>query len=83
MKITEIRAKSLDELKKTAKDHNIPNYEDLNKYELIMSVLKKEHENEEGIFKQGVLEILPDGFGFLRSNQSNYISGPDDIYISP
>lgn len=84
MRINELKEKSIKELKDEAKKLKIVSCNTLNKDELVMEVLKKQQANEEDkIYKEGVLEILPDGFGFLRSNRNNYISGRDDIYVSP
>jgi transcription termination factor Rho len=55
----------------------------MRKQELIFALLKKKAKNGESIYGDGVLEILPDGFGFLRSPDTSYLSNPDDIYISP
>ncbi len=85
MKIGQLKKKTVKELKKKAKKLGVEDYSKLNKRELIDQVLKKNNEKnrKNKKFMEGVLEILPDGFGFLRSEANNYISGPDDIYISP
>ncbi|CUS87685.1 transcription termination factor Rho, partial [Candidatus Kryptonium thompsonii] len=96
MDITELQSKKVAELQKIAKEIGISGYSDLKKQELIMKILEKMQEQragtgeaEEGeeqngvIFSKGVLEILPDGYGFLRSANYNYLPSPDDIYVSP
>ncbi len=84
MTLTELQKKKVSELKNMAKKLKVENYNGLNKKALAVSVLKAENEKDkENIYKEGVLEILPDGFGFLRSAANNYISCNDDIYISP
>ncbi len=85
MKITELKEMTVSALNNEAKKLKIKNYKRLKKEDLIMEILKCVHlNNSEGkLYKAGVLEILPDGFGFLRAIGNNYISGPEDIYISP
>ncbi len=84
MTLTELQKKKVSELKNAAKKLKVGNYNNLNKKELVIEILKAENEKDkENIYKEGVLEILPDGFGFLRSETNNYISCNDDIYISP
>jgi len=83
MDIAELKKKTISELTKQAKDLQINGYSGLKKQELIFKILQAKIESEGAIFGEGVLEILPDGFGFLRSPAYNYLPGPDDIYISP
>jgi transcription termination factor Rho len=96
MDIAELQSKKVAELQKIAKELGLTGYSDLKKQELIMKILEKMQEQratageaEEGeeqngiIFSKGVLEILPDGYGFLRSANYNYLPSPDDIYVSP
>lgn len=83
MHLQELKLKSPAELLAMAETLNIENASTLRKQDLVFAILKKSAENEVAIFGDGVVELLPDGFGFLRSAQSNYSSGPDDIYISP
>jgi transcription termination factor Rho len=96
MDIAELQSKKVAELQKIAKELGVTGYSDLKKQELIMKILEKMQEQrvatgeaEEGeeqngiIFSKGVLEILPDGYGFLRSANYNYLPSPDDIYVSP
>lgn len=83
MDITELKSKKIVELNKIAKELEIENYSDLRKQELIFKILGKQAEKEGYSFSSGVLEVLPDGYGFLRSPDYNYLSSPDDIYVSP
>ena len=79
----ELKKKSPEELQNQAESLGIENVGSLLKQELIFSILKKIVEQGGQISGEGVLEVLPDGFGFLRSPNSNYLAGPDDIYVSP
>lgn len=81
--LNQLKAKKSEELQLQAKDLGIQNINSMMKQDLIFVILKKLIEQGETIFGEGVLEILPDGFGFLRSSSTNYLSGPDDIYVSP
>ena len=83
MEIGELKGKSILELTKLAKDLSVNGISGLKKQDLIFKILQAKTEKEGLIFGEGVLEILPDGFGFLRSPDYNYLPGPDDIYISP
>lgn len=84
MRISELDKKTVEELKKMAKKLKVKDYNSLAKKELVLEVLKADNATKEGrVFMEGVLEVLPDGFGFLRSPKNNYISGSNDIYISP
>ncbi|MFA5255756.1 MAG: transcription termination factor Rho [Candidatus Omnitrophota bacterium] len=83
MEIGELKGKSILELTRLAKDLNVNGISGLKKQDLIFKILQAKTEKEGLIFGEGVLEILPDGFGFLRSPDYNYLPGPDDIYISP
>jgi len=83
MEIGELKGKSILELTKLAKDLNVNGISGMKKQDLIFKILQAKTEKEGLIFGEGVLEILPDGFGFLRSPDYNYLPGPDDIYISP
>ncbi|MFP6578665.1 MAG: transcription termination factor Rho [Myxococcota bacterium] len=78
-----LKAKTMAELAKIAGDLGVENAGGLRKPELMFSILKGKTENCERIFSEGVLEILQDGFGFLRAPDQNYLAGPDDIYVSP
>ncbi|MBI2950653.1 transcription termination factor Rho [bacterium] len=83
LNIAELQKMTMSELTKLAIDLNIPGYSSLRKQEMIFSILQAQTEKSGLIFGQGVLEILEDGFGFLRSPAYNYLPGPDDIYVSP
>ena len=83
MEIAELKGKSISELTKLAKELNVNGISGLKKQDLIFKILQAKTEKEGLIFGAGVLEILPDGFGFLRSPDYNYLPGPDDIYVSP
>jgi transcription termination factor Rho len=82
MHIKDLKKLSPTALLEKAESLNVENAANLRKQEQMFAILKQEAENGNPIFGQGVLEILPDGFGFLRSMESNYLAGPDDIYIS-
>ena len=83
MDITELKSKKIAELNTIAKDMNITGYSDLRKQELIFKILEAQTEKDGLGFSKGVLEVLPDGYGFLRSVGYNYLPSPDDIYVSP
>ncbi len=83
MNLADLKELTIPELSKMAKELNINGYSTLKKQELIFKILQAKIESEGSIYGEGVLEILPDGFGFLRSPNYNYLPGPDDIYISP
>jgi transcription termination factor Rho len=83
MEIGELKTMSISELTKLAKELNVNGISGLKKQDLIFKILQAKTEKEGLIFGGGVLEILPDGFGFLRSPDYNYLPGPDDIYVSP
>jgi transcription termination factor Rho len=78
-----LKEMKLPELTKVAKEHGIENATGMRKQDLIFSVLQVQTEKSGLIFSEGVLECLPDGFGFLRAPEYNYLPGPDDIYVSP
>ncbi len=83
MHLNELREKNIEELTKLATEMEIENTGALKRHEVIFALLKTHAKNKEEIFGSGVLEILPDGFGFLRSPVYNYLPGADDIYVSP
>jgi len=83
MHLSELKAHHVSQLLEMAAANNIENANRLRKQELIYALLKNEARKGEAIFGDGVLEILPDGFGFLRSPEASYLSSTDDIYISP
>ncbi len=83
MDIVELKSKSIEDLLKTAEELEIPGVSGLRKSELIFKILEAKTEKDGLIFAEGVLEILEEGYGFLRSADYNYLPGPDDIYVSP
>lgn len=83
MNLNELKKKSPADLLAAAEELQIENASALRKQDMMFAILKQLAENGTAIFGDGVLEILQDGFGFLRSAQSNYLPGPDDIYVSP
>src|SRR5438874_2287387 len=78
-----LKEMKLPDLTRLAKEHGIENATGMRKQDLIFSVLQAQTEKSGLIFSEGVLECLPDGFGFLRAPEYNYLPGPDDIYVSP
>src|SRR5712692_7099055 len=78
-----LKEMKLPDLSKLAKDLGIENATGMRKQDLIFSILQAQTEKSGLIFSEGVLECLPDGFGFLRAPEYNYLPGPDDIYVSP
>jgi transcription termination factor Rho len=83
MDIAELKSKRIAELSAIAKELNITGYSDLRKQELIFHILEAQTQKDGMTFSKGVLEVLPDGYGFLRSADYNYLPSPDDIYVSP
>ncbi len=83
MNLTELKKKPASDLIEIAKDMGIDSISRARKQDVIFSILKAHAKSGEDIYGDGVLEILQDGFGFLRSADSSYLAGPDDIYISP
>src|SRR6266542_3849590 len=83
MTIAELKEKNITELTKIARSLDLPGASGMRKQDLIFKILQAQSEKEGHIFAEGVLEILPDGYGFLRSPDYNYLPGPDDIYVSP
>jgi transcription termination factor Rho len=81
--LVELKDMSIQKLNQVAKDMNIPGAAGLRKQELIFKILQTQAEKSGLIFSEGVLECLPDGFGFLRAPEYNYLPGPDDVYVSP
>jgi transcription termination factor Rho len=80
---SELKEKTIDELTEVAKELKVEGASGLRKQELIFAILNAQTEKTGYVFSEGVLEILPDGFGFLRSPDYSYLPGPDDIYVSP
>ncbi|HEY5718954.1 MAG TPA: Rho termination factor N-terminal domain-containing protein, partial [Gammaproteobacteria bacterium] len=83
MNLTELKKMPAAALVEIAESMNIEGMARLRKQDIIFGILKAHARNGEDIFGDGVLEILQDGFGFLRSSDSSYLAGPDDIYVSP
>lgn len=83
MNLTELKNKPISELVELAEQMKLENMARARKQDIIFSILKSHAKGGEDIFGDGVLEILQDGFGFLRSSDSSYLAGPDDIYVSP
>jgi len=81
--IVELKSKTIAELTELAEDLEIPSVSGLRKSDLIFKILEGKTEQDGLIFAEGVLEVLPEGYGFLRSPGYNYLPGPDDIYVSP
>jgi len=81
--IGNLQAMSMTDLNQRAKDLEIENFGTMKKHELIFQILQKNAERSGGLFAEGVLEILTEGYGFLRSRSYNYLSCPEDIYVSP
>ena len=83
LNIAELKEMNISTLTKVAKDLNVAGATGMRKQELIFKILQAQTEQSGLIFSEGVLECLPDGFGFLRAPEYNYLPGPDDIYVSP
>src|SRR3989338_9667218 len=81
--ISELKEKTIDELTTFAKSLNVDGASGMRKQDIIFAILQAQTEKTGNVFGAGVLEILPDGFGFLRSPDYSYLPGPDDIYVSP
>ncbi|MGH9766754.1 MAG: transcription termination factor Rho [Blastocatellia bacterium] len=83
MDIADLKEMNISKLTQIAKDLEVPGATGMRKQELIFKILQAQTEKSGLIFSEGVLETLPDGFGFLRAPEYNYLPGPDDIYVSP
>ena len=83
MNVNELQRLKIQELTELAGKLNIESYSGMNKQELIVKILEGQNEKEGGVTAEGVLEVLKEGYGFLRSPDFNYLPGPDDIYVSP
>src|SRR3989454_4521069 len=83
LNLSELKEKTIGELNQIARDLNVQNVGGLRKQELIFKILQAQAEKDGLIYAEGVLEVLPDGFGFLRAPDYNYLPGPEDIYVSP
>jgi transcription termination factor Rho len=83
MNLQELKRKKPDELLDLAEKHGVENASTMLKQDIIFAILKNLADQDTPITGDGVIEVLPDGFGFLRSPEANYLAGPDDIYVSP
>ena len=83
IKLHDLKEKSPTQLLKLAEDSHIENASAMRKQDMMVAILKALAEDGVEIIGQGVIEVLKDGFGFLRSTNSNYLPGPDDIYVAP
>jgi len=83
MDISALQSKKIIDLHQIAKEYAISGYSDLRKQDLIFKILEAQTEKDGLTFSKGVLEVLQDGYGFLRSSGYNYLPSPDDIYVSP
>ena len=83
MDTAELQSLKIKELTKLAQEMNVQNFAGLKKQELIVTLLEAEAKNDGVLYSRGILEVMADGFGFLRSPDFNYLPGPDDIYVSP
>ena len=83
MNVSDLKAKSVTELTEIAEELEVENAAGLRKQDLLFAILKAQTEKRGKVYAEGVLETLPDGFGFLRAPDQNYLAGPDDIYVSP
>ena len=83
MKLQDLKAKTPAELVSFAEELEVENASTMRKQELMFGILKQLSMRETDIIGEGVVEVLSDGFGFLRSPEANYLPGPDDIYVSP
>jgi len=83
MNVNELQKLKIQELAELAAELNIESYSGMNKQELIVKILESQNEKEGVVTAEGVLEVLKEGYGFLRSPDFNYLPGPDDIYVSP
>ena len=81
--MSQLQALEMPALNKMAKKQGIPNYGSLQKHELIFQLLQRNAEQAGVLYTEGCLEILPEGFGFLRSESFNYLPCPEDVYVSP
>src|SRR5215210_6806007 len=83
VELSTLKDMGVTELTKIAKQLDVPGASGMRKQELIFEILRSRAEKSGLLFSEGVLETLPDGFGFLRAPDYNYLPGPDDIYVSP
>ena len=83
MDISELQSLRVKDLTKLAQDLDVSDYSGLKKHDLILKILETQAQRQGNVYARGVLEIMPDGYGFLRSSDFNYLPGPEDIYVSP
>ena len=83
LSLPDLRTKTIIQLQSTAEEMGIENISRVRRTEITFSILKAHAAEDKSIFGEGVFEILQDGFGFLRSSDTSYIAGPDDVYVSP
>ena len=83
MNVMDLKSKGTEELAGMGESLGVENAAGLRKQDLIFEILRAQTENKGKIYSEGVLETLPDGFGFLRAPDQNYLAGPDDVYVSP
>ena len=83
MHLADLKARAPADLLSLAESLQIENASSLRKQDMMFAILKNQADNDQAVFGEGTLEIMPDGFGYLRSSQANFLPGPDDIYISP
>ncbi|MDP2658313.1 MAG: Rho termination factor N-terminal domain-containing protein, partial [Candidatus Deferrimicrobium sp.] len=83
MNLKELKGMRIGDLTEIARKMNVDGAAGLKKQELIFAILQSQTDQEVIVSGEGVLEVLPDGYGFLRAPDSNYLPGPDDIYVSP
>ncbi|HJN68812.1 MAG: transcription termination factor Rho [Candidatus Marinimicrobia bacterium] len=83
MDTAELQSLKIKELTKLAQEMNVQNFAGLKKQELIVTLLEAEAKNDGVLYSRGILEVMGDGYGFLRSPDFNYLPGPDDVYVSP
>ncbi|UCH11666.1 MAG: transcription termination factor Rho [Fidelibacterota bacterium] len=83
MDISELQSLRVKDLTKLAQELEVSDYSGLKKHDLILKILETQAQRQGNVYARGILEIMPDGYGFLRSPDFNYLPGPDDIYVSP
>ena len=83
MNLVELKRKSINDLVDLATDSGVDGIGSMRKQDLIFAIIQAEAASDGDLFSEGVLEKMPDGYGFLRSPDSSYLPGPDDVYVSP
>ena len=82
--IADLKRRSIGDLHALAEEMQIDDYADLRKHDLVFAIAQRLYDESDGdLMGRGILEVLPEGYGFLRSSDNNYLFGPDDIYVSP